>query len=95
MLVGVCRAYADGNAPGGEDLFDLYLPLVRYESQPGLGLAIRKEVLRRRGAIRSALVRSPGPKLSAADHAELTGLMDRLEAKLARRSDGARIRRAS
>lgn len=81
MLVDVCRAYAAGEAARGEDIFDLYLPLVRYESQPGLGLAIRKEVLRRRGAIRSALVRAPGPKLSAADHAELTGLMDRLERK--------------
>ena len=81
MLAEVCRAYAAGEAARGEDIFDLYLPLVRYESQPGLGLAIRKEVLRRRGAIRSALVRAPGPKLSAADHAELTGLMDRLERK--------------
>ena len=81
MLVDVCRAFAEG-APGrGEDIFDLYLPLVRYEAQPGLGLAIRKEVLRRRGAIGSALVRAPGPKLGPADHAELTGLMDRLEAK--------------
>lgn len=81
MLVEVCRAYKAGEAARGEDIFDLYLPLVRYESQPGLGLAIRKEVLRRRSAIRSALVRAPGPKLGAADHAELTGLMDRLERK--------------
>jgi 4-hydroxy-tetrahydrodipicolinate synthase len=81
MLVEVCRAYAAGEAAAGEDVFDLYLPLVRYESQPGLGLAIRKEVLRRRGAVRSAHVRAPGPKLSTADHAELTGLMNRLETK--------------
>lgn len=81
MLVEVCRAYADGAPARGEDIFDLYLPLVRYESQPGLGLAIRKEILRRRGAIGSALVRAPGPKLGPADQAELTGLMDRLESK--------------
>lgn len=85
MLAEVCRAYAAGDAAAGEDVFDLYLPLVRYEAQPGLGLAIRKEVLRRRGAIRSALVRAPGPKLTPADHAELSGLMDRLERKRAAR----------
>ncbi|HEX4767684.1 MAG TPA: dihydrodipicolinate synthase family protein [Lichenihabitans sp.] len=85
MMVGVCRAFRDGDPDRGEDLFDLYLPLVRYEAQPGLGLAIRKEILRRRGAIRSALVRAPGPKLSPADHAEITRLMGRLERRLAAR----------
>ena len=84
MMVGVCRAFKAGNAAAGEDIFDMYLPLVRYESQPGLGLAIRKEVLHRRGAIRSAHVRAPGPKLTAADHAELGALLARLEEKLAR-----------
>jgi len=81
MLVGVCRAYAAGKPGEGEDLFDLYLPLVRYEAQPGIGLAIRKEVLRRRGFIRSAHVRAPGPKLSAADGTELTSLIARLETR--------------
>lgn len=81
MMVDVCRAHADGDPARAEDIFDLYLPMVRYEAQPGLGLAIRKEVLRRRGAIASALVRAPGPKLSPADHADITGLMDRLERK--------------
>ena len=32
----------------------LFLPLVRHEQQPGIGLAIRKEVFRRRGLIASA-----------------------------------------
>lgn len=87
MLVAVCDAYRRGDRTAGEDLFDLYLPLVRYEFQPGLGLAIRKEILRRRGAIRSAHVRSPGPKLSRADHDDLTDLMTRLDAKLAVHGD--------
>ena len=84
MMVGVCRAFKAGDAARGEDIFDTYLPLVRYEAQPGLGLAIRKEVLRRRGAIRSAQVRAPGPKLTPADHAEIGALMKRLEDKLAK-----------
>jgi hypothetical protein len=55
-----------GEEPRARDLFDAYLPLVRYESQPGLGLAIRKHTLARRGAIAHPTVRKPGPGLSAA-----------------------------
>lgn len=85
MMVEVCRSFKAGRADEAEDLFDAYLPLVVYESQFGFGLAVRKEVLRRRGAIRSAHVRAPGPKMNAHDHAELGKLMQRLQARLARR----------
>lgn len=57
MLVQVCRLFAAGKAEAAEDLFNLYLPLLRHEFQYGIGLALRKETLRRRGAIRSAYVR--------------------------------------
>lgn len=82
MLVQVVARHKAGDVDGAEDLFDAYLPLVRYEQQLGLGLAIRKEVLRRRGVIGSAKVRAPGPALSAEDHAELTRLITRLEKRL-------------
>ncbi len=83
MLAEVVARIGAGDAEGAEDLFDAHLPLIRHETQPGLGLAVRKEILRRRGAIASAHVRSPGPKLDAIDQAELTGLMNRLEKHLA------------
>ena len=51
MMVQVVDRHAAGDMDGAEDLFDAYLPMVRYEQQLGLGLAIRKEVLRRRGVI--------------------------------------------
>jgi len=82
MLVEVCRRFFDGDAEGAEDLFDIYLPVVRHEQQAGIGLAIRKEILRRRGVIASATVRAPGPKLNRDDHVELDGLMARLDARL-------------
>ena len=82
MLVQVFNRHQSGDVKGAEDLFDLYLPLVRYEQQLGVGLAIRKEILRRRGILSSAKVRSPGPSLTKKDHAELTHLMERLERKL-------------
>jgi 4-hydroxy-tetrahydrodipicolinate synthase len=77
----VCALCAAGRSEEAEDLFDVYLPLVRHEQQPGFGLAVRKEILRRRGAIRSAAVRSPGPKLDAGDIAELDRLLARLEVR--------------
>ncbi|WP_108658467.1 dihydrodipicolinate synthase family protein [Acuticoccus kandeliae] len=82
MLVEVVRRHQAGDADGAEDLFDAYLPIVRHEQQPGFGLAVRKEILRRRGAIRSATARAPGPKLDAAGHEELTRLMQRMERAL-------------
>lgn len=82
MLVQVVELHRAGQADAAENLFDAYLPLVRHEQQPGLGLAIRKEVLRRRGAIACARTRAPGPSLSAVDAGELTRLIGRLEARL-------------
>lgn len=82
MLVEVCDRFFAGNAEGGEDLYDIFLPLVRHEQQPGIGLAIRKEIFRRRGLIQSARVRAPGPALDADDHAELARLLDRLSRRL-------------
>lgn len=83
MLVQVYEKFFAGRADEAEDLFDSYLPLVRHEQQIGVGLAIRKEILRRRGAIASAAVRAPGPRLDRDDIAELEALMQRLERRLA------------
>jgi 4-hydroxy-tetrahydrodipicolinate synthase len=84
MLVEVCRRFAAGDAEGAEDVYDAYLPVVRHEQQPGIGLALRKETLRRRGVIASARTRAPGPALDADDQAELTRLLARLERAKAR-----------
>jgi 4-hydroxy-tetrahydrodipicolinate synthase len=83
MLVQVYDLFAAGKAGEAEDLFDLYLPLVRHEQQPSIGLALRKEVLFRRGAIRSPKQRSPGSSLAPTDRAELDSLIARLERRLA------------
>jgi len=82
MLVEVCDLFDKGQSQKGEDLYDLFLPLIRYEQQPGIGLAIRKEIFRRRGIIECASVRAPGPKLNHHDHHELTALLNRLQTKL-------------
>lgn len=84
MLVEVCAKFFAGAVEEAEDLFDAYLPVLRHEQQPGFGLAVRKEILRRRGAIASATIRHPGPGFSAADHRELDGLLARLDRRLGR-----------
>lgn len=83
MLVQVCKLFDDGRNEEAEDLFNVYLPLLRHEFQYGIGLALRKETLKRRGAIRSAYVRRPGPALNGTDMAELGRLIQRLEDRLA------------
>ncbi len=83
MMVDVCRAHAAGKVEAAHDVFDAYLPLARYEQQPGIGLAVRKHLLVQRGAIASAKVRKPGPSLSAADVADVARLVARQSKRLA------------
>jgi len=82
MLVAVVALHQAGEQDRAEDVFDAYLPLVRHEQQPGFGLALRKEILHRRGVISSPKVRAPGPILNSIDKEELTRLMQRVEKKL-------------
>lgn len=82
MLVDVVRLSKAGDEDAARDAFDAYLPLIRMEQQPGIGLAIRKEILQRRGALACNAARAPGPVLSAQDLDEITRLMTRLDKRL-------------
>lgn len=82
MMVEVCKAHAAGDIERAFDIFDAYLPLAKYEQQAGIGLAVRKHILAERGAIASAAIRKPGPKLSALDIADIARLTLRQEKKL-------------
>ena len=79
-VVHHCNA---GDAERAQDLFDAYLPLARYEQQPGLGLAIRKYIMAKRGAIASPTLRKPGGELSRDDIAEIERLIARQTRRLA------------
>jgi 4-hydroxy-tetrahydrodipicolinate synthase len=83
MMVEVCRAHAAGRIEAAHDVFDAYLPLARYEQQSGIGLAVRKHLLKQRGVIASAAVRKPGPSLSAADLTDIERLVARQTRRLA------------
>jgi 4-hydroxy-tetrahydrodipicolinate synthase len=80
MLVQLVKLIKSGERAAAHDLFDRHLPLLRYEQQPGmLGLAVRKYILKRRGAIASDAQRKPGIKLSKDAVAEIEFLIARLE----------------
>ena len=66
MLVELVRLSRAGEREQAHDLFDAHLPLLRYELQPGVGLAVRKYVLMRRGILGSDAQRRPGAGMSAA-----------------------------
>lgn len=78
MLKSVRDLILEGQRDEAMDLFEAHLPLIRTEHQPGLGLAVRKYVLTRRGIIAHATVRAPGPKLSDATRAEVDAMLVRL-----------------
>jgi 4-hydroxy-tetrahydrodipicolinate synthase len=78
MLVDVVRLSRGGDRQKAHDLFDAHLPLVRYEQQAGVGLAVRKYVLQKRGAIAFDNQRAPSSGLSAHAKAEIDFLLERL-----------------
>jgi 4-hydroxy-tetrahydrodipicolinate synthase len=76
-LARIVREHRAGHAAEARRLFDAALPLMVFESQPGIAAALRKEILRRRGAIRHATVRHPAPPLDQTMRAELDELLSR------------------
>jgi 4-hydroxy-tetrahydrodipicolinate synthase len=81
MLVDVVRLQKAGRRDEAHDLFDAHLPLLRYEQQQGVGLAVRKYVLMKRGLLASDAQRKPGSHLSPAARAEVDYLLERLGAR--------------
>jgi 4-hydroxy-tetrahydrodipicolinate synthase len=82
MLVELCRLSWSGQSAQAHELFDAHLPLIRYEQQPGIGLAVRKYVLKKRGLIASDAQRRPAMRLSEAAAKEIDLLLDRLGHRL-------------
>jgi len=78
MLCDVVRLNAAGEREAAHDLFDAHLPLLRYEQQPGAGLAVRKYVMMRRGILTSAAQRRPASPMSATARSEVEHLLTRL-----------------
>jgi 4-hydroxy-tetrahydrodipicolinate synthase len=76
ILVEIVSSFRAGNVNNAADVFYRNVPLMRFEFQEGIGQAIRKEVLRRRGVLKSAALRAPGAKLDAATLAALDRVLN-------------------
>lgn len=76
VLKGLVEA---GNEKREEEMRALYtrfLPLIVFEQQPGL--AVRKEIYRRRGLIASSRVRHPGASINPEAAAQLQSILDQV-----------------
>lgn len=87
MLVEMIKLNKAGKRDQAHDLFDAHLPLLRYDHQPGVGLAVRKYVLQKRGILSTAAMRKPAPAFSA----ETRGEVDYLMARLAKHDPRAKV----
>ena len=68
---------------------------MRYEQQPGVGLAVRKYILQKRGAIASDAQRKPASALSPAGRAEVDYLLARLARVRGAESQKSPVRKTS
>lgn len=78
MLTELVSLFEAGKRDEAHDLFDAHLPLIRYEQQLGVGLAVRKHILKRRGVIASDAQRKPGQMLTATAKDEVDYLLARV-----------------
>lgn len=80
MLSGVYQLHRAGRVDEAYALFAAYLPLLNYENQSQWGVAVRKEIMRQRGALASAAMRTPGPRLTGTDLEEISILVRQVTA---------------
>ena len=81
ILVRIVALYRQGNVDEAADVFYRTVPLMRFEFQEGIGMAIRKEVLHRRGALATAAIRAPGGRLDAPTSSALDRLLAWVQAQ--------------
>ena len=81
ILMQIYASFSTGERESSRDLFYRALPLIRYEAQPVVSLAIRKELLRRRGLIKSAVLRDPATRLDPEHLREIEELVNVLPPK--------------
>lgn len=78
VLLAVYDAFRAGDLDRASTVFDRYVPLIRYEFQPKIGLAYRKFVYQKRGVLDSATIRSPGLQIDDYTRGELTAIIERV-----------------
>ena len=75
ILVRIVSLFRAGQVDDAADAFYRAVPLMRFEFQEGIGMAIRKEILHRRGALASPATRAPGAALDQTTREALDRVM--------------------
>lgn len=75
VLVRIVSLFRAGKVEDAADVFYRAVPLLRFEFQEGIGMAIRKEALHLRGALSSPATRPPAPALDKATREALDRVM--------------------
>ncbi len=83
VLVDIYDRFVGGDVEGATEIFYRYLPLIRFENQAGINLALRKHIYHLRGAIASSRARAPYAPLDEMTKTELAELLERLGLGLA------------
>lgn len=78
ILVAVYDAFRSGDRARAVEIFDRYLPLIRFENQPVINLTIRKYLLYRRGAIAHPHPRPPFVAIDQGTISECEWLLERV-----------------
>jgi len=79
ILVRIVSLFRAGAIDDAADAFYRAVPLMRFEFQEGIGMAIRKEVLHRRGALASPATRPPAAALDQVTREALDRVMKWVE----------------
>jgi 4-hydroxy-tetrahydrodipicolinate synthase len=83
ILVKIVSLFRAGRIDDAADVFYRAVPLMRFEFQEGIGMAIRKEVLHRRGALASPATRPPAAALDQTTREALDRVMEWVNARSA------------
>lgn len=84
ILVQIVSLFRAGRVDEAADTFYRMVPLMRFEFQEGIGMAIRKEVLHRRGALASPATRPPAAILDQTTRDALDRVMNWVETRTAK-----------
>jgi 4-hydroxy-tetrahydrodipicolinate synthase len=79
VLVEIYTKFTAGDRDGATNVFYKYLPIIRFENQPRINLALRKHIYQLRGVIATARVRSPFTPVDKDTLADLDDILARLQ----------------
>lgn len=82
VLIQIWQSHRAGDTAAARRIFRDHLPLIQFEAQPFISLAIRKRIYQMRGIIKTDHQRAPAPQLDAGTLDELQILIQDLGLKV-------------